>query len=82
MPKVAFEIAVIATKADNSLIKTQAAERLHVINNWVKLGNIDLNLLSSPSLSTRQNKKLPRRIVHIKMQAAIIADLKSIGLFN
>ena len=68
----------IAVKAHIEHKETQSPCRVHVIKNWVAEGFMVLNLLSSPSLCTLINKKLPSLSAHrlIRNTSAIFAPFK------
>ena len=63
-------LLAMAVKAHIEHIETHMPCKVHAMKNLVGLGLILLNLLSSPAFSILVNKKLPRRIAHIRMHAA------------
>ena len=63
-------LLAMAVKAHIEHIETHIPCKVHVMKNLVGEGLMCLNLLSSPALCILVNKKLPKRIVHIRMQAA------------
>jgi hypothetical protein len=60
----------MAVKAHIEHIETHIPCKVHVMKNLVGEGLMCLNLLSSPALCILVNKKVPNRIVHIRIQAA------------